>query len=204
MSHSPLTSHPGIPSPKFRYVVLAICVWSGSSTFVRAQTNELPGRDLSGYALDMTIRQVEAVSHTPLQPLGGGQFKVTANGVNYDFGFSVLGHLFRINSMQNLGNFIPDAAFARTLTEKLSKKFGPPGSNQLPDGPIGWGALEHYTDTSGLRLNREAWGLSAYLTGGFGQPIELNMKLFDFRIMRRDLDRANAAPRTKAADGVKY
>jgi hypothetical protein len=166
-------------------------------------SNGLLAHDINGFSLDMTVEQVAAVAHRPLSPLGGGQYKVTVDGIDYDFGFSVLGHLFRIDSKQPLGHFIPDGAFAATLTNKLSKKFGPPQSNQLPGGPAFWTFLEAYT-TNGERLNREAESLSVMLGAGYGEPVSLEMKLMDFRIMRRDIEKLNSTPRSRAQSGIKF
>jgi hypothetical protein len=135
---------------------------------------------------------------------GRGQAKVTVDGIEYDLGFSVLGHLYRIDSEQNLGNFIPDQAYAGSLAKKMSAKFGPPNSNQLPDGPLMWGFSEPYRQADGSVMNRDTVSLSAMLTGGFGLPITLHLKLMDFRIMRRDLAKANAAPRSRAEDNTKF
>lgn len=182
---------------------LAFALLIASTTASLAQENGLLAHDINGFSLDMTVEQVTAVAHRPLSSLGGGQYKVTVDGIDYDFGFSVLGHLFRIDSKQPLGHFIPDGAFAMTLTNKLSKKFGPPQSNQLPIDPAFWIFLEPYT-TNGERLNRETESLSVMLGAGYGEPVSLEMKLMDFRIMRRDIDKLNAAPRSHAQSGIKF
>jgi hypothetical protein len=103
-----------------------------------------------------------------------------------------------------LGRFIPDGAFGATLTNKLSEKFGPPQTNQLPGGPAFWTFLERYTDANGQRLNRETESLSVMLGGGYGQPVSLEMKLMDFRIMRRDVEKLNANPKARAQSGIKF
>ncbi len=59
-------------------------------------------------------------------------------------------------------------------------------------------------DAYGQRLNRGTESLSAMLDGGYGQPVSLEMKLMDFRIMRRDLDKANAGPKSRAEQGAKF
>jgi hypothetical protein len=168
------------------------------------QRDDLLARNINGYSLDMTVQQVQAVAHESLRSIGAGQYLVTANGIDYDFGFSVLGHLYRIDSKQILGRFIPDEAFARILTKKLSDKFGPPQTNQLPGGPAFWQYVEPYREAGGPVSNRITVSLSALLLGGSGQPISLNMKLMDFRIMRRDLARANAGPRSNAEDNTRF
>lgn len=182
---------------------LAFALLVASTSVSLAQDNGLLAHDINGFSLDMTVEQVVALAHRPLSPLGGGDYKVTVDGIEYGFGFSVLGHLFRIDSKQPLGHFIPDGAFATTLTNKLSKKFGPPQSNQLPRGPAFWSFLEAYT-SNGERLNRETESLSVMLGAGYGEPVSLEMKLMDFRIMRRDIEKLNAAPRSRAQSGVKF
>jgi hypothetical protein len=129
---------------------------------------------------------------------------VTLDGIKYDFGFSILGHLFRIDSDQNLGNFIPDQAYADTLAKKMTAKFGPPKYNGLPSAPLAWGFVEPYRQADGSIMTRDTLSLSALLLGGYGQPITLHLKLMDFRIMRRDLAEANAAPRSRAEDKTKF
>jgi len=171
---------------------------------VHAQKDDLLAHDISGYALDMTVAQVEAVAHTRLRPLGGSQYNLIAGGVKYNFEFSVTGHLFRIDSQQTLGRFLPDDSFARTLTRKLVTKFGPPDLNELPNGPISWEHFATYHERSGQVVNRPTISLSALLLGGWGEPITLNMKLLDFRIMGRDLSKANAIPRSRAEGDAKF
>lgn len=165
---------------------------------------ELLARDINGFALDMTIPQVQALARQQLRSLGRGQFKVTTGGIEYDFGFSVLGHLYRIDSKQILGQFLPDAAFAQNLTRKLTAKFGPPLYNQLPDGPASWEYLEQYRDINGTILSRVTVSLSALLLDDPSEGVSLNMKLMDFRIMRRDISRANASPRSRAEDQTSF
>ena len=107
-------------------LVLALKFVFLASGHAQTKPRELLAQDINGYALDMTVAQIQAVAGKPLEPLGGNEYKVTANGIGYDFGFSVLGHLFRIDSDQELGHFIPDKIYAKSLTDKMSAKFGPP------------------------------------------------------------------------------
>ena len=166
--------------------------------------HDLLAHDINGFALDMTVEQVQAHAHEPLEPLGGGQFKVVDEGVQYDFGFSVLGHLFRVDTDQNLGRFIPDATYARSLSEKMTAKFGPAVSDALPGGPMSWGFDEAYRGGNGLVLTQSTVSLSAMLVGGYGQPVTLHLKLMDFRILRRDVAKANAGPRDRAVEKTKF
>jgi hypothetical protein len=189
----------------FGVILLGILSGRGIAQSIPASQHNLLAHDINGFALDMTVEQVRAVAHRPLELIGTGQAKVTVDGIQYDFGFSVLGRLFRIDSDQNLGNFIPDQAYADSLARKMSAKFGPPMDNQLPTGPLSWGGVsEKYQIAPGIVGTRETWSLSALLLGGYGQPITLHLKLMDFRIERRDLAKANAVPRSHAEDETKF
>jgi hypothetical protein len=171
---------------------------------VRAQTTcDLAAHDLNGFALDMTVAQVRDAARRPLEMIGGGRAKMTVDGIEYDLGFSVLGHLFRIDTDQDLGHFIPDQKFANTLATKMTAKFGRPEINMLPQGPLSWDCYEKYMN-GGVPMSRDTISLSALLNGGYGQPIVLHLKLMDFRIMRRDLAKANAEPRSRAEDNTKF
>jgi hypothetical protein len=164
----------------------------------------LLARDIDGIQLDMTVQEVAALMPNGLEPLGRGQFRAKGAGVEYDFGFSALGHLFRIDSSRTLGRFIPDRSFGDTLKGKLTSKFGKPQADGLPVGPAFWEFAEFYTDARGLQFSRDTESLSAVLGGGFDEPIKLNMKLMDFRILRRDLTILNAAPETEASGRIQF
>ena len=170
----------------------------------KSANRELLARDINGYALDMTIQQVERAANQRLISLGGGQYKLSADGIEYDLGFSVLGHLFRIDSEQNLGYFVPDEPYTHALTSKLTAKFGAPQSNQLPGGPMTWEFLETYREGDGPAVNRTTVSLSALLMDDGGEPTTLHLKLMDFRIARRDLAIANVVPRSRAEQKTKF
>ncbi len=168
-----------------------------------AQPCDLSAHDINGFALDMTVAQVQDAAHRPLEIIGGDQARVTVDGIAYDFGFSVLGHLFRIDTDQGLGHFTPDQAFSDSLAKKMTAKFGRPVNNMLPEGPLAWGCSEPYMNGR-VPMSRDTISLSALLNGGYGEPIMLHLKLMDFRIMRRDLEKANAEPRSRAEDNTKF
>jgi hypothetical protein len=184
------------------WLAFGIFVQRGSAQI--SDQTDLLAHDINGYALDMTVSQVEAIAHRPLESLGGGQYRLSFRGQAYDFGFSALGRLFRIDYQEGLGNFIPDEAYGRSLGRKLTEKFGPPHSNELPTGPVSWRYLEPYRGIGGQILQRDTLSLSVWMVGGWRQPIVLNMKLMDFRIMRRDIALANAAPRSHAEQATKF
>ncbi|MGA7674039.1 MAG: hypothetical protein WCA78_03215 [Rhizomicrobium sp.] len=129
----------------------------------------LLAHDINGIRLDMTVQQVSEFFDAGLRPLGSGQFKAERDGTSYDFGFTPLGHLFRIDSSQTLSRFEPDVNIGLALTQKLVKKYGPPDTNQLPGGPAFWQFVEYY-DNSGFRTARDTETLSAVFTTRYQAP----------------------------------
>lgn len=97
-------------------------------------------RDIGGYELGMAIGEVRR--RMTLAHIAGETFAGTDSDISYEFGFSPRGRIFRIHSVQKLGAFHPDASFARTLSNKLTAKYGAPISNALPGGPISWETIE--------------------------------------------------------------
>jgi hypothetical protein len=174
------------------------------STLLVANTSGLAAQDINGVQIGMTVREVAALAGGRMESLGRGQFQTSINGVQYDLGFTPLGHLYRIDSTQPLGRFVPDRAFGLNLTERLARKFGPPTSNQLPGGPAFWVYNEPYVSTQGAVLGRPTANLSAMLGGGYGQPVSLIMKLVDFRVLRHDQEAMNAKPETEAGAALKF
>jgi hypothetical protein len=175
-------------------------------TMAQAATEIAPhllAQDINGFRLDMTVKQVASMSPNGLEPWGN-DFRASVGGVNYDFGFTPLGHLYRIDANQELGRFVPDRAFGLKLTAKLTAKFGTPHSNMLPDGPASWGYLERYLTNDGVQLNRQTESLSAMLGGGFGEPVALIIKLIDFRILHRDYTILNSGPNADAQQHLKF
>ena len=188
------------PQTRFRWGALGSCLAMGllgaSATIGPAQENSLLAHDINGFALDMTVEQVTALADGPLVSAGSGQYQVSKEGIDYDFSFSASGHLYRIDSRQELPNFTPDAAFASDLTDRLAKKFGPPQSNQLPQGPAAWMFQETYIGAKGEKLTRENESLIVLLAGGNGHPVSVEFQLTSPRIQRRDAQSPSAAPKS--------
>lgn len=169
-----------------RALACAVILWALFAYSCVGQQTGLLAHDLSGFTLDMTTAEVAAVAGKPLTAVGAGHYQVTVLGIDYDFGFTPLGHLYRIDSRQQLGLFTPDPAFAPTLTERLIKKFGQPFSNQLIAGPAIWMFEEPYTGPKGEKLTREIESLTVLVTGAKGDPVVVEMQLVAPRILRRD------------------
>ena len=167
--------------------LLAVVFFISTAGVCLAQNNGLLAHDLNGFALDMTVAQVEAAANKPLVSLGGNQYQTNVEGIDYIFGFTALKHLYRIDSKQQLGSFDPDSAFAEMLTSRLEKKFGPPQLNQLPTGPAFWNFKENYADGSGHKASRETESLLVVLdSSGADKMVSVKMQLTDLRIQRRD------------------
>lgn len=178
------------------FLALALTLFlAANAANAPTQQTSLLAHDLSGFALDMTVDQVASLANSALSTRGVGHYKVTIDTIDYDFGFSALGHLYRIDSRQHLGPFTPDTAFAATLTDRLSKKFGPPQSNQLPTGPATWKFLESYPGPKGEKLSRESESLTVLVAGRNGGPLAVEMQLIAPRIQRRDAGKPPASPR---------
>jgi hypothetical protein len=188
------------PWKRFKWGALGSCLAIGllgaSANAGPAQENGLLAHDINGFALDMTVEQVTALANGPLTSAGGGQYQVSKEGIDYSFSFSALGHLYRIDSRQEIGSFTPDAAFASDLSDRLAKKFGPPQSNQLPQGPAAWMFQETYTGAKGEKLTRENESLIVLIAGGNGKPISVEFQLSAPRILRRDAQSPSAAPKS--------
>jgi len=180
-------NHPGLASARITVsVVMALACALALIGAVHAQSAGLLAHDINGFALDMTLEQVKAAAAVPFTPLAEGQYKATVEGIDYNFGFSAQGHLYRIDSKQLLGMFAADAGLAAALTARLTQKFGSPLDNQLPAGPAFWRFDEPYTTLAGKQSRRETESLLFALSGGNGQPLAAEMQLQDLRILRRD------------------
>jgi hypothetical protein len=190
MNTSPLT----VPAINALRRCLAIAVFLAAAT-ATAQPTGLLAHDLSGFTLDMTVDQVASLANRALNTRGPGHYQVTIDNIDYDFGFSAKGHLYRIDSRQHFGPVTLDSAFAATLTDRLSKKFGPPQSNQLPTGPAVWMFQEPYTGANGEKQTRESESLVVLVAGGNGAPFSVEMQLIAPRIQRRDTENPPAPPK---------
>lgn len=166
-------------------------------------SNCLAAHDINGIALGMTIQQVNKFFDGNLTDIGGGQFEGNKDGVNYDFDFTVLGRLYRIDSSQELGMFEPTSATAKTLTDKLTAKYGAPEFNQLPGGPASWDYIESVSG-SATPYNRFTETLSASFVEHYQAPTTLDLKLTDFRILRQDAARRNEKPARDASSQMRF
>lgn len=164
----------------------------------------LQARDINDIKLDMKILQVSAHFPRGLTPIGGRQYQAKADGVSYDLEFSARGHLFRIDSSEPLGHFVPTRAFGLQLTRKLEAKYGRFETDTLPDGAAESAFAQYCTTNSGTRVTCQTESLNVMLSKEFGQPVKLDIQLMDFRILRRDAAIVNAPSEAQAESRVHF
>jgi hypothetical protein len=176
---------------------------TAAASTTAAAAPRLKSLDFRGYRMGMTLAEVRSKIH--LEALGGSDFTAVDGDTKYDFGFSPLGSLYRIDATQKLGSFNPDAGTGARLTQQLTQKFGPPDQNQLPGGPAFWTNYARVKLANGSTANREVQSLSVMLQGGVGnRPVELWTKMLDFSVLWADAARQNAEPKAEAEGRVRF
>ena len=183
-------------------MALAVVIAAPAYAQAPAIVSNLRASDVNGFRLGEPIAEVRARAR--LTPLGRGDFEAVVDGVSYNFGFTPGGRLYRIESTQTLGAFVPDRAFTVKLSDQLSTKYGPPASNSLPDGTALWTYAATVTQPDGSRTTSPTESLEVMLLGGYGQPVELNVKLLDFRYLWADEAARNADPSAAAGRALKF
>ncbi|WP_169803399.1 hypothetical protein [Sphingomonas pruni] len=173
----------------------AIASVQGEPTGVRSATK---ARDIGGFALGMDIRDAKKLS--PLTRIAWDDYQTKKDGIDYDFGLTKLGHIYRVDSSQPLGKFAVDDVFLRSLESKLTAKYGKPTEGSA--GAYNWSLIEPVKRTGGETLPFETNWTSANVESG-PDGVTLNIKMIDFRIMWRDDAQVNRGPRDKASATIK-
>lgn len=157
-------------------------------------------RDINGFALGMAIQEATARSTVTFRQ--GELIQATLNGIEYDFGVCPSGRIYRIQSRQKLGNFIPDEVFTAELKSKLFAKYG--ATNDESANNLSWDLIEsvRYSDGN-TGLFKTNW-LSILVSGGHGGPLSLDMTMLDFRICWEDKVRMNEQPRDQASEAIVF
>jgi len=158
-------------------------------------------RDINGFQLGADIEEVRA--RTAVTHIAGETYSAFADGIEYEFGLTPLGRVFRIRSVQPLGRFHPDAEFANSLAERLTRKYGTPSTNQLPDGPAFWSLVEPIERPDGQTVPFQTMSVSAMLIEAEGQ-MALELFMLDFRVLWADQQAINAAPSQAAQDRTRF
>ena len=166
---------------------------SESALPVRSATK---ARDIGGFVLGMNIR--EAAKQSPVTAIGNDDYQTVRDGIEFDFGVTPLGRIYRVDSSQRLGRFVPDAIFVRNFTARLVSKYGPPGNMSAEN--FHWSLIEKVRDRDGAARPFETNWASAYFDDG--PDVTVHIKLIDFRILWQDEAKLNRTPRDKAVEGL--
>lgn len=157
-------------------------------------------RDINGFQLGMPI--ADAVKRVSVTFTQGELVQSTMNDIQYDFGICPSGRIYRIQSSQPLGNFIPDEAFSQKLHTQLIDKYGRTDTSN-PDN-LSWDLIEDVRYSDGeVRLFKTNW-MSVLVSGANGGPITLDMTMLDFRICWEDKKQMNQKPRDEANEKVVF
>jgi hypothetical protein len=187
---------------KFIFIVATACSIAVSASEpmapIKAGASATKARDINGFALGMSIEEAEKrVTVTFSQ---GELVQSSLNGVQYDFGVCPSGQIYRIESRQQLGDFIVDKPFTDRLNAQLIEKYGTVATGS-PDN-LHWALIEpvRYSDGE-VRLFKTNW-FSVMVSGGVYSPVSLDMKMLDFRICWEGKEASNRQPRDEASDKI--
>lgn len=167
---------------------------------VSAGASATLARDINGFELGMPIAQ--AARRVQITYTQGELVQSVLNGIEYDFGVCPSGRIYRIQSSQSLGNFIPDEKFIGSLQSRLFRKYG--RTDTSSSGNWGWDLIEPVRYSEGeIHPFKTNW-FSVMVSGGNGSQITLEMTMLDFRICWEDKAQLNQQPRTEALDDVTF
>lgn len=155
-------------------------------------------RDIGGFALGMSIREANKLS--PLEDIGNNGYRTTRDGIDYDFGVTPLGRIYRVQSSQRLGRFEIDATFLGSLSAKLAAKYGP--TSDATTETFDWQLIEPIKRTNGAILPFKTNWASAYVSASYFDGVTLEMKMIDFRILWQDDAKLNRKPRDRATGAI--
>jgi len=194
---------------RWRFACLLLCNFFATAAHANVICTAaacLAAHDINGIKLDMTIAEVAQLFGGQLQSTGGGYYRARKGDTQYSFIFTPLGHLYHIQSSEELGAFEPDANIAAALTQKLTDKYGRPEMNQLPNGPASWDFIENVTEygSYGAHYNEFTERLSAMFMPHYQGPTTLELTLADFRINRRDAEKQNTGPSETATSRMHF
>lgn len=161
---------------------------------VRTGASATTARDINGFELGMQI--TDALTRVKVTFQQGELVQSVMNGIAYDFGVCRSGKVYRIESRQELGNFLPDIIFTDRLQSDLFAKYGA-ASGGSP-GNLSWDLVEPVTFSDGaVRQFKTNW-FTALLSGYPNGPVTLDLRMLDFRVCWEDAVRMNAPARNAA------
>ena len=191
-----------MPLNKFIFFVATACSIAASASEpmspVKAGGSATKARDINGFALGMSIEEAE--KRVKVGFTQGELVQSSLDGIQYDFGVCPSGRIYRIESSQQLGNFIVDKTFTDRLNKQLVEKYGAT-ANGDPEN-LSWELIEPVLYSDGqVRLFKTNW-FSVMLSGGEYTPVSLNMKMLDFRICWEEKEILNRQPRDEANNKI--
>ena len=165
---------------------------------VKSGASATLARDINDFGLGMPIAQ--AAGRVEVTFTRGELVQSVLDDIEYDFGVCPSGRIYRIQSSQVLGKFIPDKKFIHTLQKQLFAKYG--RTDTSSSGNWSWDLIEPVRYSQGeIRPFKTNW-FTVIVSGGYGSPISLDMTMLDFRICWGDKVQMNQRPRTNALDGA--
>jgi hypothetical protein len=157
-------------------------------------------RDINGFKLGMPIS--DALKRVTVTFRQDEMVQSVMDGIAYDFGVCRSGRIYRIESHQELGNFLPDQVFTDRLQSDLFAKYGA-ASGGSPDN-LSWELVEPVRFSDGaVRQFKTNW-FSALLSSFPNGPVSLDLRMLDFRVCWEDNIKANAPVRDAANDKVVF
>lgn len=167
---------------------------------VRTGASATIARDINGFELGMPIN--DALKRVTVTFRQDEMVQSVMNGIAYDFGVCRSGKIYRIESHQELGNFLPDKVFTDRLQSDLFAKYGA-ASGGSPDN-LSWDLVEPVRFSDGdVRQFKTNW-FSALLSGYPNGPVSLDLRMLDFRVCWEDNVKMNAPARDAANDRVVF
>lgn len=167
---------------------------------VRAGASATIARDINGFELGMQIS--EALTRVTVTFQQGELVQSIMNGIAYDFGVCGSGKIYRIESHQELGSFLPDKVFTDKLQADLFAKYGAAGG--VSPGNLSWDLVEPVRFSDGeVRQFKTNW-FSALLSDYPSGPVSLDLRMLDFRVCWEDDVKKNAPARDAANKRVVF
>lgn len=157
-------------------------------------------RDVNGVELGMMV--ADATRQMTVNYVQGELVQAVRDGIAYDFGVCPSGKIYRIQSSQELGNFVADEVFMDRLESQLVTKFGPATYGR--SGNWSWELVEPVKHADGFMQNFKTNWVSVLVSESSTSPVVLDITMIDFRICWADNIIANQGPRDRASDAVSF
>lgn len=171
---------------------------TSESVQIRSATK---ARDINGFSLGMGFAAIQ--KRASLTHLGGDTFEGQHEGIKYVFGFSSLKRVYRIESKQQLGSFAIDRKVVVAFRDKLISKYGAPSLNQQTY--LHWELSEKVNQPDGGSMVMATNWMSASISDAtYTDPVEIDLKMIDFRILWSDNEKLNQNPARQGENEIQF